>query len=64
MIKELVEQVLNFYYQEIGFGAGKMIRVWTPVENELAEYAAKLQAENTRLIAENKRLETAVKNGE
>ncbi len=49
MSKELVEKILNSYVEEVGTGAGKMLRAWTPAENELAEYAAELQAENARL---------------
>jgi len=43
MSKELVQEVLNSYFQEIGNGAGKMIRAWTPAEFELAEYANQLE---------------------
>lgn len=51
MSSQLVQDVLNSYVQEIGTGAGKMLRAWTPVEDELAEYAASLEAENARLAA-------------
>lgn len=48
---ELIETIMSSEHQEIGNGAGKMLRAWTPCERQLAKYAAELRAENARLDA-------------
>lgn len=61
MSKELAEKVLNSYYQKIGSGAGEMLCVWTPTENELAEYVINIEAKTEQMRKDFRAIQESIR---
>ena len=60
MTEELIDLIINTEHQEIGSGAGRMLRAWSPLEKQLASELATLRERVATL--ENALVDTLLEN--